>query len=135
MPDVRPDSSATPFRVTIHGLGAPRTFPMQADAAYDNAKRAALWRDEPPFPADIFDYLDDRDVLAATIVRVIIALARRADGTLYWTDDDGHVWGILGHTITGVEVEDPDARNRKGRAEIGFAFPAGVSQEGSQSEA
>jgi hypothetical protein len=135
MPDVRPGPSATPFRVTIHGLGAPRTFPMHADAAYDNAKRAALWRDEPPFPTDILDYLDDRDVLAGTIVRVIVALARRADGVLYWTDDDGHLWGILGHTITGVEVEDPEAGDRQGRAKIGFAFPAGVSQEAPESKA
>ena len=37
----RPGPGATPFRVTIYGLGPPRTFPMYADAAYDNAVRAA----------------------------------------------------------------------------------------------
>jgi hypothetical protein len=128
MPDERPGPSATPFRVTIYGLGAPRTFPMMADAAYDNAKRAALWRDDAPFSPEIFDQLGDRDVLAVTIVRVIMALARREDGNLYWTDDDGHLWGVLGRTITGVEVNDPEARERKGRPRIGFTFDGSIPE-------
>jgi hypothetical protein len=95
---------------------------MMADAAYDNAKRAVLWPDDPPFPVEIIDHLDNRDVLAGSIVRVITALAKRGDGNLYWTDDDGHLWGIVARTIAGVEVHDPEARERKGSAKIGFTF-------------
>ena len=79
------------------------------------------WRADPPVALDSIDKLGDRDVLAASIVGVLMAVARR-DGTMYWTDDDGHLWGIAGRVVQAIEVEDPEAEGSEGKPRIGFAL-------------
>jgi hypothetical protein len=103
----------------VYVAGERRSFPIFPDAAYDNAERAIHWEDAP-FSGEIMDELDDREVMLGSIVQVYTALAKRDDGTLYFTDDDGHGWGILARMVTAVEVEDPQATDRKRRPSLGF---------------
>ena len=111
-----------PFRITLYSAsGEARKFPLHIDAARDNIKRSVRWKDAP-FNAGILNELDNRDTLLQGSARLFAEIANRGEGVFNMADDDGVAWVILARSVTAVSVEDPEAKDRRRPAQVGFAF-------------
>ena len=122
MPD-RPGPDVPPFSIVLHCAdGKPRAFPMYADAAYDNAHAAMRWPDRP-FSGEVLAELDRRDAIQWTITRLYTRLLTRGEGSLYFTDKEGHEWGFPVRSVLAVEVHDPEAKEREPEPSMGFRPP------------
>jgi len=125
----RPGPSEPAFRLTLHCTdGQARAFPLFADAAYDNVERALFWPDRP-FSGEILDVLDDRSILLGASVRLYTHLIAKGEGTMHFTDDNGHEWGFAARSVVSVEISDPTATDRVIPPKIGFR-PLEVTRPG-----
>jgi hypothetical protein len=125
----RPGPSEPPFRVTLHcSDGKARTFPLYADAAYDNIEQSRLMKDRP-YGDQVFEHMDERDILLGASIRLFTSFVERGSGVFTFTDDDGHEWGFPARSVIAVEIEDPEADMPKQLSRIGFQ-PVEIARPG-----